>query len=644
MTREKYLRACEDDFTFWCQNEVKIRPKQKVPGGLIPLNPNPGQARIIDVVDGLEREGKPAWIIELKHRQWGSSTLFQAYAMHKCRFVPYVEALVIGDRERTTRKLMAMNRRMLDEFSPAVTEGGDRTIERTDSHYEWSNGSILSIDTAGQSQAARGITADFVHGSEAAFWPNGDKLISAMTPAVAESAGSMFVLESTSAGAFGIFWEIWEAAEDANSQWTKIFIPWTTHPEYDDTSRIDPELRQLGIRAAEGDETALADIKDLSKEELEWLLNGDMSIGQMFWRRRTVATRFMGKEEEFIREYPNTAEEAFRSSANEFLNDHGRALQRDSEDREYTAYDVEVCGAMLHETDKMTTDGDPLYEYLDHEPEVRPELEPFNDGWVHIYEEPCEDTEYIIGVDPSEGTGNDYAAFVVRSEDEVVACGYRNDMSTDVFAMYLESLGRWYNNATLHIERAGGGLAVINTLIRLSYPHLYGSEAYDEFGESKGRRVGFTPTGESVKSLLAMLRHELNTGALLLRHPRLLMECTWVRRVVRRRPDETLVAEWKTPGKGREMPNGERLSDDLFRAAALTIMPGRDSGWVAELEQVKATVNEPERKTTSQVHYQLHNPLWQDPDEDPLEPIDVDGYDTVEITPELDDNSDMPLP
>jgi hypothetical protein len=73
-------------------------------------------------------------------------------------------------------------------------------------------------------------------------------------------------------------------------------------------------------------------------------------------------------------------------------------------------------------------------------------------------------------------------------------------------------------------------------------------------------------------------------------------------------------------------------------------MPGRDLGWVTELEESKATVREPERKTTSQVHYELHNPLWSETEEDPLEPIDENGYDTVEITPELDDNSDMPLP
>jgi len=642
MTRDKYLRACEDDFTFWCQNEVKIRPKQKVAGGLIKLDPNPGQQRIIEAVDKLEREGQPAWIIELKHRQWGSSTLFQAYAMHKCRFVPYVEALVIGDRERTTRKLMAMNRRMLENFSPAISEGWDRTIERTDSHYEWSNGSILSIDTAGQAQAARGVTADFVHGSECAFWPNGDKLISAMTPAVAEAVGSMFVLESTSAGAMGIFWEIWESACSADSQWTRIFIPWTTHPEYDDTSRIDPELRNLGIRASEGDETAMADLKGLSKAELEWVMNGDMNIGQVYWRRRTVATRFMGREEEFVREYPRTAEEAFRSTDSDFLNDNGRTMQLEGEDKEFLPYDIFVTDAALHLTDKIRTSVDPLMEFLESDDDERPIPEPHPEGWIHVYEEPVEGEVYFIGLDPSEGTGNDYAGFVVRLEGVVVCAGYRNDVSTDVLAMYMEAIGRWYNSASINIERAGGGLAVINTMIRLNYPHLYGQEQLDEYGEQKGRRVGFTPTGDTVKSLLAMFRHELNTGALLLRYPRLLRECGWVRRIVRRRPDESIVSEWKTPGKGREMPNGDRLSDDLFRAAALTILPTRDSTWVAAMAEAVASVSEPELITGVSQAHQHNNPIW---DEQKEELHITDGsYDLVDLTPELDEEFELELP
>jgi hypothetical protein len=340
--------------------------------------------------------------------------------------------------------------------------------------------------------------------------------------------------------------------------------------------------------------------------------------------------------------YTKKGKEAAKKAANSFLNDHGRSVQRKSEAKDYEMFDVQVCGYPLHQTDKMSMDHDPLYEYLDNEAEERPEPEEYESGWIYVYQEPEEGGVYIIGVDPSEGTGNDYAAFAVRRGGELVCCGYRNDLSTDVLAMYLETLGRWYNNATLHIERAGGGLAVINTLIRLAYSNLYGTEEFDEYGEPKGRRVGFTPTVESVKSLLAMFRHELNTGTFRLKHPRLIMECGWIRRVVRRRPDDTLVAEWRTPGKGREMPSGERLSDDLFRAAALTLMPNRDIEWISAMELEQASVQAPAAKAKTTVGYEFHNPLWKDESEPML--VQQGEYDVIDISPTLDDDEDMPVP
>ena len=640
--RDEYLRVCEDDFRFFCKNEVWIRPKHKVPGGLITLEPNPGQEIIINKIDELEAEGKPVWIIDLKHRQWGSSTLFQAYAMHRCRFVPYLEALVIGDRERTTRKLMAMNRRMWEQFSPAVRDGWDRTIERTDSYYEWANGSILSIDTAGQAQAARGMTADFVHGSEVAFWPNGESIISSMTPALAESNSSMFIVESTSAGAVGIFWEIWEAAADEFSGWARVFIPWTTHPEYDDTSRIDPELRALGIRASQGDETSLADLKHLTAAELEWLINGDINIGQLYWRRRTIATRFMGREEEFTREFPRTADEAFRTSSFDFLNDQGKRLQDEAKDEDYVTYDIPIGGTILAEIDKHWDGDDPLVSMIESDDEDRFLPEPHEDGWIHVFEEPKEDERYIIGVDPSEGTGGDYAAFVVRTGNYVVACGYRNDLSTDVLAMYLDAIGRWYNGASLNIERMGGGMATINTLIRLNYPYLYGQEQFDEYGVAKGRRIGFTPTSESVKSLLAMHRHELNTGSFLLVHPRIIRECYWVTRVARRKNDESISYDWRCSGKGRVLKNGLQVSDDIFRAAALTVIPMRDSEWMRSLKEEETDLSKPAFTAKGPQEMEFHNPIFQEDDD---EGVVSDGtYDMVEILPELDEDHDLPVP
>ena len=641
--RERYLKACEEDFAFFASNEVWIRPKYKTKGGLTQLDLNPGQLVLHETIERVENENQALWLLVLKHRQWGSSTFFQAWTMYRCRFVPYTQALVIGDRERTTRGLMAMNRRMWDNFTPAIRDTWERTIERTDSFYEWGNGSVLSIDTAGQSQAARGMTADLIHGSEVAFWPNGDRIIPAMTSALADVAGSSCVLESTSAGPHGIFWELWDQADDPWSQWKRVFVPWSSHPEYDDTETLDPELRELGELASTGDEEALKQIRNLDEKEFNWLVNGELSLGQIYWRKRTIATRLMGKEEEFSREYPLTAEDAFRSSTYDFLNDYGAGLQRERESDEYEVYDVVLEDMSIAEADKKPFECDPVLSFLDTEPDEREVPVKHTDGWLHVFEKPEEKTEYIIGCDPAEGTGGDNSAFLVRTAGRTVACGFRNDVSTDVLALYLDALGRWYNNATINIERAGGGLAVVNSLIRLGYGNLYGTEAFDEFGEPKGRKVGFTPTAESVRSLLAMFRHDLNSGTFIMRHPRLIKECGWVKRIAKRTSDESISYSWRCPGKGRELKDGYRLSDDLFRAASLTTIPSRDNEWFRELERKKVSMAEPDRSVISDVRLpEFHNPLF----EEEVEHVVVsDGtYDLIELEPELDDDYEMPLP
>jgi len=639
--KEEYLRRCEDDLSFFCKNEVWIRPKHKVKGGLMQLDLNPGQLTLHNTISSLEEQERAIWLLVLKHRQWGSSTFFQAMTMHRCRFVPYTEALVIADRERTTRKLMGMNRRMWERFSPAVKDDWSRTVERTDSQYEWNNGSVLQIDTAGQSQAARGTTADLIHCSEVAFWNNGDRIIPAMTSSLADVSGSICVMESTSAGPHGIFWELWEQAEDPWSQWTRVFVPWTSHPEYDDTERLDPDLKDLGDRAAAGDKSALDDLKHLTQQEHDWLINGELKLGQVYWRRRTLATRLMGKEEEFCREYPSTAEEAFRSASYNYLTDNGQKAQKAAAVENTTCYDVIIDDVSLgnheHEWKK-----DPLLLALDSDPEERVVPEESADGWIQVIDPPDEDKRYIIGFDPSEGTGGDNCAFVVRCDGKIVAAGCRNDIGTDIQAVYMDAIGRWYNDATLNVERAGGGLGAINTLIRLIYPNLYGQESFDEYGQKQGRKVGFTPTQDTIATLLSMMRHELNNGTMLARHPRLLKEINWVKRIAKRSRDESVRHTWRCPGKGRELKDGSRISDDMFRACSLTVLPARDSEWIRQMDSSEATNADPEKTSITSIGYTLHNPLYSE-DEKTL--VSEGGYDLIEIVPEdLEETPDMPLP
>ena len=640
--KERYVRRCEEDERFFFRNEISIRPKAKVEGGLVNLHPNTGQERVISAIDALERDGRPVRMLILKARQWGSSTLCQAYVIHRSRFRPYHDALCIGNRDATTKKLMAMNRLMHSHLSPALTEGWERKISQTDKNYEWTNGSILQIDTAGQPEASRGATRDFIHGSEVAFWPKGGSVLDAMLPGIPYLPGTAVVLESTSNGASGMFWELWQGSkEDDFSKWARIFVPWSIHHEYED--EVDPDLAALGERAAAGDESALDTIGWLSDDERQWLLSGDLNLGQVHWRKRTIATNFKGREEQFRREYPLNEEEAFEAASGGFLDDQGLKLQNDGIDRSFERYDV-----MDSEEGKPLSDPtlNPLVLTAYGE---RPAPEKGDNGWIHVFEKPKRRQIYTMGVDPAEGLGADFSAFVVRHEGKIVCVGQRNDISTDLFAGYLYCIGHWYNDATLNVERAGGGMAVINTLLRLGYPRLYATEQFDDSGERHGKRVGFNPSSDNVRTLLSLFRHACNTGTMLLKYPRLVSEAKWTRLITRTRKDGTTSYVWGCPGKGRNSANGERISDDLFRAAALTEPVARDYEWIRAIESEYAELEKPKIKIKQEQEFDFHNPIFESKEETRENTfIGEDGvvqYDPFEISAEdLDEDNGLPLP
>jgi hypothetical protein len=393
-----------------------------------------------------------------------------------------------------------------------------------------------------------------------------------MLPAVPDTPHSCVILETTSAGPYGIFWELWETAASEWSDWQRVFVPWNVHPEY--RADVDQDLLDISDRAARGDKDALSELSYLDNDELAWLLSGELSIEQVVWRKKTISTRFRGKEEDFKREFPQTPEDAWSAARYAFLSSEGRELQS-KEIAESEPFEV-----LFSDDTRLGNRPLVLTEYDD-----RPSPVPDPDGCIHVLDEPGSGEVYVIGVDPAEGTENDFSAAAVRCRGKVVCVFYRNDLPVDVFAEYLFAIGRWYNDALMVIERKGGGLAVINTLLRLAYPSLMSKETFDAFGNSQGKQIGFNPDQENLKSLYAMFRHTLNTGGLLLRHKRLFQEANWIIRKVHIRSDDQVVQKWVCPSKGTETPHGLRVSDDLFRAASLTELVSRDIEWAEEVEE-----------------------------------------------------------
>jgi hypothetical protein len=106
------------------------------------------------------------------------------------------------------------------------------------------------------------------------------------------------------------------------------------------------------------------------------------------------------------------------------------------------------------------------------------EQEEHNKGAMWVWKEPVEGHEYIIGVDASEGQGenNDNCCFEVidTSTLEQVAEFYSNIIVPHEFAQVLNEVGIYYNNALLAVENMGPGGAVLSNLQHtLFYENLY---------------------------------------------------------------------------------------------------------------------------------------------------------------------------
>lgn len=100
------------------------------------------------------------------------------------------------------------------------------------------------------------------------------------------------------------------------------------------------------------------------------------------------------------------------------------------------------------------------------------------DGALWIWKEPMEGHEYFIGVDSSEGVGQegDNSCFEIIDAIslEQIAEFYSNTVPPHIYAQIINQIGIYYNNATVVVENNAIGGAVLNYLINdIGYEAIY---------------------------------------------------------------------------------------------------------------------------------------------------------------------------
>lgn len=186
--------------------------------------------------------------------------------------------------------------------------------------------------------------------------------------------------------------------------------------------------------------------------------------------------------------------------------------------------DTYVSSNIISQLDRLTRYNSPIRTAFDKWTNEEQRKNNLDKGALWIWKEPMDGHEYIVGVDSSEGVGQDgdNSSFEILDAIslEQVAEFYSNLVPPHIFAQIINQIGIYYNTATVVVENNAIGGAVLNSLVNdLGYEGIY-YEHKKGISSKPGIKVG--SSNRSV--LLESMQHRLVNGTAKINSTRLVNE------------------------------------------------------------------------------------------------------------------------
>lgn len=522
---DEIAAQCLVDPEFYLETLLWIRPKEG--GQMVPLNLNAGQKKLLAEVKRQLALNLPVRIIVLKARQVGFSTAIEGIGTWKATQTEQTKGIVMAHERDASKNLFQMFLRYVDhlpaEFRPMIQTRNESTGNLRFGNPEpvarQGNPGLQSeivVETAEDPNAGRSGTAQFLHGSEVAFWPRAKQLLTSLLQSIPNLPGTIIFLESTANGASGEFYELWKRAEAGLNGYTPIFYAWWEHEEYRQPVTPDEETAWQAFKQARAADI-LWDNKllQLDDDEVGLADTYPIDFGQLKWRRYAIADLCQGDIDMFHQEYPSCPDEAFITSGSPWFDPRKViAMKERARTVPYKRYTVNVIRS---------------------EEILQPVIEedPFGEIWV--WKEPVPGRHYVIGADPSEGTETSDASpaevFDYESGEQVAELYGRFD--EDEFARRIHWLGIWYNSALLAPEMNNMGAAVLNVLENYTYyPNLF--TEYSENGQVL--QIGWRTTSRTRPVITADMKQAVRQESVIINSVRLLDEMLTFKRNSKGKP------------------------------------------------------------------------------------------------------------
>ena len=478
-----------DDFDFYSSNALKIFPKG---GNMLPFVMNEAQQFIHQIVEAQLKKQGYVRVILLKPRQIGISTYWEGRFFWKIVHSQGKRVMIVTEAEDSRNNLFDMvktfHEYLPDDIKPSIRRLNEKALLFK---YPEGKGGLncrYTVKTC-DSKGMVGITSHLLHVSEyGKFKPSSINNVSGLVECVPSDEdsimGTEIVFESTAEGASGCFYEKWKKHErgETDHDYIRIFIPWFWYEGY--SWKINDEEKK--------------EIMDTLSENEKWLLeqrkpNGkSIPISALAWKRRKIPNLVPDigytKEEFFKQWYPETAEEAFVFGGATLFNP--KHLLRAKQ---------ECCSPVITGNFNLGNN----------------KFEPVRNGLIKIWEKPIKNARYAIGADVAEGLiDGDYSCGdVIKLPEMVQVAHIHGHIDPDLFGLYLNCLGRYYNNALLGPEVNSMGHTVLTTLQRKRYPNLFQREVTDSVGLGRKTRKAGWVTGKGTKfRIISQLNAVLRDG------------------------------------------------------------------------------------------------------------------------------------
>lgn len=291
-------RNPETGLADFAKDALKILTKE---GKLAPFEFNDSQWRLHQAIEEQRKRIGMVRMVGLKGRRQGFSTYVAARYYWKATLNFGRKVYILSHEVPSSEALFGMVERFqkYNPFAPEV--GTDNAKKLTFPSLEGS----YTVATAGNQEGGRGDDINLLHGSEAAYWKNAESHFASSVQCVALLPGTEIILESTSGGPTGKFFETFQKGQTGNDLYESVFIPWFVQKEYRFPPRSEFKLETVppdDNNAAEADVAAAFGLDD----------------AQMMWRRLKIAELGLAR---FNREYPGTPDDAWSSiEADTFIN------------------------------------------------------------------------------------------------------------------------------------------------------------------------------------------------------------------------------------------------------------------------------------------------------------------------------------